>query len=254
VPDNDSRDAFAADFSKLSQAWEAISPDPVLSPLEKDYRWLTQVYESLKPPSGNGRLLWHALGAKTIELIHENVTVQAVRDDLETLVLDPGVVEELLADPEGSTVEVEVRIVARLRRHASDPKFIELSERLENLRNKHEQGLLASLDFLKSLLELARDVVEAENDQPEEVQVDQGKAALTELFESVRTGDTPVIVERVVSDIDDIVRQVRFPGWQQTAAGEREVQKALRRSLLKYKLHTDQDLFDRAYSYIVQYY
>jgi type I restriction enzyme R subunit len=47
---------------------------------------------------------------------------------------------------------------------------------------------------------------------------------------------------------------VRFPGWQQTAAGEREVQKALRRSLLKYKLHTDQDLFDRAYSYIVQYY
>jgi type I restriction enzyme R subunit len=254
VPDNDSRDAFAADFSKLSQAWEAISPDPVLSQFEKDYRWLTQVYESLKPPSGNGRLLWHALGAKTIELIHENVSVQAVRDDLETLVLDPGVVEELLADPEGSTVEVEVRIVARLRRHASDPKFIELSERLENLRTKHEQGLLASLDFLKSLLELARDVVEAENDQPEEVQVDQGKAALTELFESVRTGDTPVIVERVVSDIDDIVRQVRFPGWQQTAAGEREVQKALRRSLLKYKLHTDQDLFDRAYGYIVQYY
>jgi type I restriction enzyme R subunit len=254
VPDNESRDGFALDFSQLTQAWEAISPDPVLSPLEQDYRWLTQVYESLKPPSGNGRLLWHALGAKTIELIHENVTVQAVRDDLETLVLDPGVVEELLADPEGSTVEVEVRIVARLRRHASDPKFIELSERLENLRTKHEQGLLASLDFLKSLLELARDVVEAENDQPEEVQVNQGKAALTELFESVRTGDTPVIVERVVSDIDDIVRQVRFPGWQQTAAGEREVQKALRRSLLKYKLHTDQDLFDRAYRYIVQYY
>ena len=46
----------------------------------------------------------------------------------------------------------------------------------------------------------------------------------------------------------------RFPGWQQTAAGEREVQNALRRCLLKYKLHTDQDLFDRAYAYIVQYY
>lgn len=45
-----------------------------------------------------------------------------------------------------------------------------------------------------------------------------------------------------------------FPGWQQTAAGEREVQKALRKNLLKYKLHTDQDLFDRAYGYIRQYY
>jgi type I restriction enzyme R subunit len=29
---------------------------------------------------------------------------------------------------------------------------------------------------------------------------------------------------------------------------------ALRRSLLRYELHTDQDLFDRAYGYIVQYY
>ena len=89
---------------------------------------------------------------------------------------------------------------------------------------------------------------------PEEVVEDRGKAALTELFESVKNAETPLIVERVVADIDDIVRLVRFPGWQQTSQGEREVQKALRKSLLKYKLHTDQDLFDQAYAYIVQYY
>jgi type I restriction enzyme R subunit len=47
---------------------------------------------------------------------------------------------------------------------------------------------------------------------------------------------------------------VRFPGWQSTAAGEREVKKALRKTLLKYNLHTDQDLFDRAYGYIREYY
>ena len=61
-------------------------------------------------------------------------------------------------------------------------------------------------------------------------------------------------IDRVVADIDSIVRQVRFPGWQRTEAGEREVKKALRRSLLKYKLHTDQDLFDRAYAYIHENY
>ncbi|AWX94013.1 hypothetical protein DPM13_16505 [Paracoccus mutanolyticus] len=52
-----------------------LSPDPVLTQYETDYRWLAQVYESLKPSSGTGRLLWHRLGAKTIELIHENVHV-----------------------------------------------------------------------------------------------------------------------------------------------------------------------------------
>ena len=40
----------------------------------------------------------------------------------------------------------------------------------------------------------------------------------------------------------------------QRHAGEREVKKALRRTLFKYKLHQDHDLFDRAYRYICEYY
>jgi hypothetical protein len=66
--------------------------------------------------------------------------------------------------------------------------------------------------------------------------------------------NTHLIVERIVADIDDIVKKVRFPDWQHTTQGERLVQKELRRTLLKYKLHTDQDLFDKAYGYIRQYY
>src|SRR5439155_17750596 len=57
LPDNDTRDAFAADFSYLGRLWEAVSPDPVLGQYETDYRWLTQVYESVKPSTGTGRLL-----------------------------------------------------------------------------------------------------------------------------------------------------------------------------------------------------
>ena len=57
-----------------------------------------------------------------------------------------------------------------------------------------------------------------------------------------------------MTDIDEIVRVVRFDGWQATHAGEREIKKALRKTLLKYKLHQDTDLFERAYSYIREYY
>ncbi|HEY7767817.1 HsdR family type I site-specific deoxyribonuclease, partial [Longimicrobium sp.] len=88
LPDNDTRDSFAGAYSVLGRLWEAISPDPVLLQYEADYRWLSQVYQSVQPSSATGRLVWHALGAKTIELIHQNVHVDAVRDDLETLVLD----------------------------------------------------------------------------------------------------------------------------------------------------------------------
>ena len=83
---------------------------------------------------------------------------------------------------------------------------------------------------------------------------ERGKAALTELFEEARNPDTPVIVERVVNDNNEIVRMVRFDGWQNTHAGERELKKPLCKSLLKYRPHQDQDLFDRAYGYIREYY
>ena len=37
-------------------------------------------------------------------------------------------------------------------------------------------------------------------------------------------------------------------------SGEREVKLALRKTLCKYRLHQDQELFDRAYAYIRQHY
>ena len=256
LPDNATRDKFAGDYSVLGTIWEALSPDPCLSAYEKDYRWLTQVYESVKPVSGNGKLLWHRLGSKTIELINANVHVEAVRDDIEALVLDAEVLDGILKDgnPGKKARELEIKLIARLRKHVGNPKFKELGERLEKIREKHEQGLLNSLEFLKGILVIAKDVVVAENEtEPEEAQ-DRALSALTELFNEAKNKNTHVIVERLVADIDAIVRQIRFDGWQTTSSGEREVQKALRSSLRRFQLHTDQELFDKAYGYIREYY
>jgi type I restriction enzyme R subunit len=256
LPDNETRDKFAAEYSVLSRLWEALSPDPCLGLYEKDYKWLTQVYESVKPPSGNGKLLWHALGAKTIELVHENVHLETVRDDLDTLVMDAEVLEGLLdaKDPDKKSKEIEIKLIARLHKHKDNPKFVALGERLEKLKERHEQGLLHSLDFLKELLTLAREVVQAEKQVDPVDEQAKAKAALTELFAEVKNGKTPMVIERIVTDIDEIVRLVRFPGWQNTKAGEREVQKALRKVIyVKYQVK-DQDLFDQAFGYIRQYY
>jgi type I restriction enzyme R subunit len=113
LPNNEKRDLFATEYSVLGRIWEALSPDPCLSPYETDYRWLTQVYESVKPPGGNGKLLWHVLGVKTIELIHRNTHLDTVRDDIETLVMDAEVLESLIGAPDpdkkGKTLEINLR-------------------------------------------------------------------------------------------------------------------------------------------------
>ena len=157
-------------------------------------------------------------------------------------------------DPTKKAKEISVKLTARLRKHMGNPTYKALAERLEDLKKRHEQGLLLSVEFLKALLDLAKDVVKTERETPEEEDIDRGKAALTQLFEEARNGDTPVMVKRIVDDIDEIVRQVRFDGWQATHAGEREVKRALRQTLFKYKLHQDTELFNQAYEYIREYY
>ena len=255
LPNNQVRDNFATEFSVLNKLWEAISPDPVLGQYEKDYKWLSHVYQSVQPSSGHGKLIWHSLGAKTIELIHQNVHVDAVRDDLDTLVLDADLLEAVLSNPDpNKTKEIEIKVARRLRKHLGNPKFKELSERLDALKDRFEAGLLNSVEFLKQLLQIAKEVLQAEKDTPSQEDEDRGKAALTELFNEVKTAETPIMVERVVADIDEIVRQVRFDGWQATMAGERLIKQALRKTLFKYRLHQDEELFEKAFSYIKQYY
>lgn len=257
LPTTKEKDAFGADYKVLNRAWDALSPDQFLLQYKADYLWLTKVYESVKPTDGRGSLIWTALGAKTVDLVHENVTVEAVRDDMDVLSLDAEIIDEYIEgkkDIKKATKRIEIDLVARITKHTKDPKFVTLGERLEDLREKHEQGLITSIEFLKQLLELARDAAQAEKETVPEEEVDKGKAALTELFNSVKNANTPIIVERIVNDIDDIVKIVRFEGWQNTTAGKQEVRKALRSVVwVKYKIK-DKEVFDKAYDYVEMYY
>ena len=252
---DEKKDAFAADYKYLSKLWESLSPDNILDLYQADYKWLSQVFESVKPASDNlGKLLWFSLGAQTTKLIHENIHVGEVHQ-LDEFVLDADVIEEIFNNPDARHAKKLERIlIRRFERHAGNPTFKKLSERLEELRNKAEQGLISSIEFVKELCRLAKETVQAEKELEALIQEKTPQAALTELFLELKTEQTPAVVERIVIDIDTIVRVVRFPGWQNSNSGEREIQSSLRKILwAKYKIK-DQVLFDRAYAYIKEYY
>ena len=254
---NEKRDAFASDYRQLANIWESLSPDPALEPYRTDYKWLSNVYQSVKPsgPDSLGKLLWLSLGAQTKKIMYDNIHVGGIHTDMEEVVLDETMVASLMAskDPKAAK-KIEKELIKRFEKYTNQPKFVELSKRLEALRDKAEQGLISSIEFIKELCQIARETIQAEK-QEEHIEVRKtGTEALTELFLELRTEDTPAVVGRIVADIDSIVRIVRFPGWQTTNAGEREVQKALRKTLLKYKLHKEEVLFNKAYMYIREYY
>lgn len=84
-----------------------------------------------------GRLVWHALGAKTIDLINENVQVE-IPQGAETIVLDAQTIEDLMQGKRKdiSQEEIEKQITARIARHLNNPVFVELCKRLNALREK----------------------------------------------------------------------------------------------------------------------
>lgn len=246
------RDLFGLEYMRLQRVWEALSPDPELAPYRDDYTWLTQVYQSVRPRDTTSRRVWRRLGAQTLALIDEHLHVEAIRDDLETLVLDAEVARAMENAPERHINGVRASISARLRLRVGNPRFASIGERLETLRQEFEDGQITSLLYLKKLLDLARETVTLERTIDKD---DAGKEALTTLFEEAHQDrSAPERVERIVREIDEIVRRVRWDNWQRTGLGDRRVRQALRGVLLKYNLHRDDELFEKAYDYIRQYY
>mgnify|MGYP007130729134 CR=1 FL=1 len=154
----------------------------------------------------------------------QNGYVEAEGSGLDTLARDAQLLQALISslDPNRRDQEFEFKLTARLRKHMGNPKYRQLSERLEALKERHERGLLNSVEFLKHLLEIARDLVATEKETPPQEDEDRGKAALIELFQQVRNEKTLAMLRRSVGGINGIVRLVRFPGWQGNAAGGRE--------------------------------
>ncbi|HVA22159.1 MAG TPA: HsdR family type I site-specific deoxyribonuclease [Candidatus Micrarchaeia archaeon] len=276
LPDRTSRDAFAEEFLRAQGLFEFLSPDPGLRPFEVDYRWLARIYRSVTPTDSANLLLWHRLGAKTAALIHEHLTdVTLDSAGLETIAIDAGVFEKLRQlrlwppddpePPEPPTIEEVIdRLEARLRAKLAGPAgshvvWQSISARLEALRRVTIDTATASVDFLKQLLEVARDLVAAERaDEAGHLDdlrvVDPDRGALTQILEEYAPADTPVIVENVVEQIDAIVRPIRGTGWQTSHPGDREVRRQLREVLSRQQLPAQGAIFDRAYAYIREHY
>ena len=263
LKDENVKAQFGAHYTRLHKAWEVVAPDEDLLPYKNDYVWLSQVYESIRPVTGSSNLMWTILGPKTIELIHENVVSIDIGEGIEDLVVsDTRLLEECIKDEKKrnrTIIEIEKMLKLRLGnpKHSGSKEFKKLSEKLKELQEKLRQQQIDSIQFLKDLLALAKETLETEQkmEQPQDKR-QQARDALTELFESIKTPETPIVVENVVNDIDknvvDIVR--RFSNAFKTVTGQNEVRKMLRTILwLKYKIK-DNEVFEKAYKYVEMYY
>lgn len=279
---DEARAEFAADMVRISTLFEFLDPHPTLASHKADYRWLSHIYESVRPTTASDALLWKRLGPKTIALVHDHMavdgvvkvahevvlddeTIEAIRQLAEQEELELGLMRDEDDEPDPITVDKALDTIARRVARLSDDTghrvFTGLSERLERLRERHVTTAEQSQQFLQELLELTRQVKRADQaardgtlDEQAEAILDPRIGALTQIFEQHAPPDTPVIVGNIVRDIDTLVREFAFDGWADTYQAAREVKVALRKLLAKYGLPPGGELFENAYAYIADNY
>jgi len=274
----DAKEAFAKDFIALEAMWEFLDPHDALTKRRDDYKWLAQLYEAVKPTHVSYDLVWARLGVKTLTLVHGHMSNVAVTGTgLEEIVVDPGAIDIIRTLVEQDALpgievnaanpitvaevfnSIESRIKRRLEEHPHSI-YLTLAEQIERLRQQAMTRVEDSIDFLKKALELAKTMVEAEKLEAEgrldeaDALLDPNIGALTQIVNEYRPEGTPVIVDDVVHDIDSIVKQVRFTGWNETQEGDRTVRKEIRVVLKRYALPLTGPLFDNAYAYIRENY
>ena len=270
------REAFAAEFVRCQGLFEFLYPDLALKPHEEKYRFLAKVYASIAPSNAANMLLWHRLGTKTMAIVHEHlVDVTIDGNALDQVALDAETLEYLqdnqlvlipqpeVSKPPPTATEVVDRIEDRIRRMTEGTDthrvWTILSERLNKLRAAKLASAEASVEFLKNLMELARDLIRAERADIEgtldQIKIlDPRTGALTQIFNEYAPAERAVITEQVVEEVDAIVAPVRGTGWQTSAPGDQRVKRELRLALRKFGLKPTGELFDRAYAYVKENY
>ena len=270
------KDAFAKEFLTAHGLWEFLYYDQALKPLEDDYRWLAKVYASIQPPSSSHLLLWHRLGQKTLDLVHSAITeVTVTSGKLDEVVVDEEIIEAIRqmkldvtsGGDDGQVTASQVldtlqkRLEKKLSGSASHPVWRKLSDRLEDLRRAVLVRVEDSVEFLKELLELAKEVVAADKaeaagtlDEYESALPDPHIGALTQIFTEYAPDTAPEILSRIVERIDSIAGQVRGTGWQESQPADKEVRREIRKVLRNYSLPLSGDLYNRAYEYVRENY
>jgi type I restriction enzyme R subunit len=271
VPPGAPRERFAADFQYVEGIWEALAPDSRLEPRKSDYRWLAKIYGAVTPSDGDSALLWARLGAKTLALVHEHISNVQVRNPLFDVVIADEVTVKRLIDeglldatdaPEVTSKTAEEILdsiagrIARRRDRHDHPVYKALAERLEQLRQAQLAKAEDSIEFLREIFTVARDLKAAENaDDSGDLALlpDPRVGALTQIFQEYKPAGASIIIADVVHAVDRIVTEVGFDGWVNTET-EKDVRLALRKTLKQFNLPVKGELFDRAYEYIAENY
>lgn len=245
------REKFEQGYRNLSLLWETLHPDPFLLEFEASYLWLGRVWMYyVKAFYRDASLKFEtdpADGAKTRELIRQNVDVDQIRRDLPTYVLDADYLTNIKDEPpDAKALDIEAMLASELQiRLGEDADFQPLSERLKRIVQQKRSGTLAGLALLKELEELTRETVEL---------IQESQRPLVESFARAALERSTGLSEKVAAEIGAALihkaDEVLYPGWTEQEHVDIELFRAF--TILLAKVYPDAGLHARDKDFVTR--
>lgn len=246
------KESFATGFVILDTFWNKshlrhITPDQV-----KECQFLAQIYSSIDSSTDGNMQIWKKLGPKTKKLIQDNIDI-TLRDDSKILVMDNELIRKIKKglEPHGPLKTIEIMIIRRINCDPTNPDFIYIAEKLEELKERHNQRLISNYDLMIELLKMSNEAIKIEKGIKQNKKENK-KNILTRIFEKSKISSKEI--EETVEEIDDVVTKDCFDGWQNTINGTKVIKQKLFQILYKHKLDDDEELFEKTYLYRREHY
>lgn len=262
----EARREFKQGYKEVENLYDTISPDGRLEEgdLPEKYRWVTQLQMAFRSKTEREENPEEDLREKTLEIVEENITIESFKKDFEVVEIGPDHLKQVESmAPDTAAAEIAHATTHHLQgRTEENPRYRKLSERVEDVVDRWQQGDISDTDAFEKLRDLESEVIavkeqaEAQDMRPAAHALYAALTGEEDYEQFIESDDEAEAIARSVAEAFDERVDRDYPDWQSSTATREEVQQLLLEIVAieyeKPQLCKNEDFLDDAKQYLIE--
>jgi len=228
--DKDKREDFYKFFKQLEMLYEIISPDKFLRDYINDYWRISYLYSIIRNAFAKRILLDKELMRKTSDLVKKHVYSTDISSTLPIYEIKEDTLEALKKSDKSDNVKI-INLRKSILKFIDDnqdtqPYLISIGEKTQTVIELYDDRRIATLEALKRLEEIIREINQARREQTEK-NFDVNTFTIYWLFKKSKVAKPDILAVKI-NDIFEV-----YPNWRLNSEESRELTTQLYKILLK---------------------
>lgn len=249
---------FEQGYRRLQDLYESVSPDARLvdPDIERKYGWLSGIWVSYRRANNRSEDPESDVREKTLRIVEEHVDINRVKEDFPIYEIGEDHLRAVdkMTRPEAKATSIAHTTKAHLTpRMGKNPRYERLSERVEDVLARWQDGQIADPEAVEALEEIEREVIAVEEER-EERGIEEAEYAVFALLTDeygVEEDHAQSFSEKLCEAFQDEI-DTSFRGWQTNTRTLRKIKVLIYKTLPTLNVDADaKELAEDLRSYIV---